>query len=80
MIVYQIIKYRMSKEDYAFIKPQLRERKLRLRMIGEKVGVSRQTIQEMLSGKSYISSAVLDVLKEYGIKFLFTGIKVEEDK
>ena len=79
MEVIQTIKYKMTKEDYAFIKPQLRAKKLRLRMIGEKAGMNGHTIGEQLRGKDRLSFKVLEVLKENDIVIPLTSIKVVEE-
>lgn len=80
MKVINIVRYQMTKEDYAFIKPQLKAKKIRLRQLGEKVGLSKQYICEILNGKKYINYDLLKVLQDNGIIVPFSNYYQEEER
>lgn len=72
------IRYQMTKEDYAFIKPQLKAKHIKIREIAEKVGVSKQFVSDVLSGRGYINKDILEVLQENGINVLFSHYYEDE--
>lgn len=63
-------------DKYSVLK-QLKDAKIRVKNICEKIGISRSYFYDMLSGRLPMKNELLNVFYELDIKFSFKGVEYD---
>ena len=60
-------KYLFESCDYEFIRKQLKEKKIKVKTICNRLGIKRTYFYDMVNGKRYASVGLLNIFNTYGI-------------
>lgn len=79
MKIVLINKFYFDKSDYAFIKQQIKEKKLKIKNLAKECGLKRRRLYDIFNGYCCCPEKVIKVLKDHEIVIPYCDFYVEEN-